>query len=290
VAKSQENQRRKKTTISVMLNFLVPLSIPYHSATTMTHSSAAFFLPGSFRKGSELLHRKYPNVRLPKTSVSLLLATTPNTDPTSSLDAGTLRSTDTSRNLCIRPILLLTITSSALTSTYDPVVFEPVLNVPALGTFLFVMVIFGLLSIRTNQVEQAVQERNLALKELREAKSKELSGGKEVNVQQALEQFDKAMEKEESLRTIIPGVRIVPPSNGNNAEEEARVAARQFLDKDVAIGASKQEEGDGRLPMAALGVLTLLAASLVVLLVFLSLDPVTSNNVLDSVGGNNNFL
>jgi hypothetical protein len=152
------------------------------------------------------------------------------------------------------------------------------------------MVIFGLLSIRTNQVEQAVQERNLALKELREAKSKELSGGKEVNVQQALEQFDKAMEKEESLRTIIPGVRIVPPSNGNNAEEEARVAARQFLDKDVAIGASKQEEGDGRLPMAALGVLTLLAASLVALLVFLSLDPVTSNNVLDSVGGNNNFL
>jgi hypothetical protein len=182
------------------------------------------------------------------------------------------------------------LTSSALTSTYDPVVFEPVLNVPALGTFLFVMVIFGLLSIRTNQVEQAVQERNSALKELREAKSKELSGGKEVNVQQALEQFDKAMEKEESLRTIIPGVRIVPPSNGNKAEEEARVAARQFLDKDVAIGASKQEEGDGRLPMAALGVLTLLAASLVVLLVFLSLDPVTSNNVLDSVGGNNNFL
>jgi hypothetical protein len=178
----------------------------------------------------------------------------------------------------------------------DLVVFEPVLNVPALGTFLFVMAVFGLLSIRTSQVEQAVQERNSALKELREAKSKELSGGaEEVNVQKSLERFDKAMEKEDNLRTIIPGVRIVPPSNGNKAEEEARVAARQFLNKEVNIGAgssSKQEEGDGRLPMAALGVLALLATSLVALLVFLSLDPVTSNNVLDNFGGNinNNFI
>jgi hypothetical protein len=107
------------------------------------------------------------------------------------------------------------------------------------------------------------------------------------------------MEKEERLRTIIPGVRIVPPSNGNKAEEDARVAARQFLNKDVAIGSgssassssSKQEEGDGRLSMAAVGVLTLLAASLVALLVFLSLDPMTSNNVLDNLGGNsNNFM
>jgi hypothetical protein len=165
------------------------------------------------------------------------------------------------------------------------------------------MVIFGLLQIRTNQVEKAVQERNLALKELREAKSKELSSGgaaQVVNVQQSLERFDKAMEKEERLRTIIPGVRIVPPSNGNKAEEDARVAARQFLNKDVAIGSgssasssSKQEEGDGRLSMAAVGVLTLLAASLVALLVFLSLDPMTSNNVLDNIGGNsnsNNFM
>jgi hypothetical protein len=182
------------------------------------------------------------------------------------------------------------ITSSALTSTYEPVVFEPILNVPALGTFLLIMVIFGLLQIRTNQVEQAVQERNLALKELRDAKSKELSGGEEVNVQQSLENFDKAMEKEERLRTIVPGVRIVPPSNGNKAEEEARLAARQWLNKEVAIGARLQEEGDGRLPMAALGVLTLLAASLVALLVFLSLDPMTSNNVLDTAGGNNNFM
>ena len=162
------------------------------------------------------------------------------------------------------------------------------LNVPALGTFLFVMVIFGLLNIRTKQVEEAVKERNSALNELREAKAKELSGGEEVNVQLSLERFDKAMEKEENLRTIIPGVRIVPPSNGNKAEEEARLAAQQFLNKEVAIGA--KEEGDGRLPMAALGVLTLLAASLVALLVFLSVDPMTSNNVLDSVGGNNNFM
>ena len=248
----------------------------------MTHSSAAFFLPGSFKRCSELHHTGL-NVRLPKTS--LLLAT--NTDPTSSLDAGTYGYT--SRNICVRSILFLTITCSALTSTYDPVVFEPVLNVPALGTFLFVMVIFGLLNIRTKQVEQAVKERNSALKELREAKSKELSGGEEVNVRESLERFDKAMEKEESLRTIIPGVRIVPPSNGNKAEEDARLAARLWLNKDVAIGARK-EEGDGRLPMAALGVLTLLAASLVALLVFLSLDPMTSNNVLDNVSGNNNFV
>jgi hypothetical protein len=281
----------------------VPDPIPYHSATvtTMTHSSAAFFVPGSFRRCSQS-HRKCSNVRLPKTSSSLFLST--NIDPSSSLDAGTY-CTDASRciHVCVPYCFSRYITSSALTSsTYNPVVFEPILNVPALGTFLFVMVIFGLLQIRTNQVEKAVQERNLALKELREAKSKELSSGgaaQVVNVQQSLERFDKAMEKEERLRTIIPGVRIVPPSNGNKAEEDARVAARQFLNKDVAIGSgssassssSKQEEGDGRLSMAAVGVLTLLAASLVALLVFLSLDPMTSNNVLDNLGGNsNNFI
>jgi hypothetical protein len=80
----------------------------------------------------------------------------------------------------------------------------------------------------------------------------------------AAKRFDKAMEKEESLRTIIPGVRIlVPPSNGNNAKEEERVAAaRQFLNKGVAIlvPVSKKKEM-AVYQWRALGVLTLLAAS-----------------------------
>jgi hypothetical protein len=186
---------------------------------------------------------------------------------------------------------------AALTPNTDPVVFEPVLNVPALGTFLIITIVFGLLIKRTNEVEKAVEERNRALGELRDAKSKLLEGDEtgtsSANVKEALKQFGIALDKEESLRTIVPGVvRIVPASNGNQKEEEARLAAKQFLGKDTAIGAApKIKEGDGRLPAAALVLLALVGLSMVGLLVLLSLDPMTTNAVLNTASGSpGNFL
>jgi hypothetical protein len=84
----------------------------------------------------------------------------------------------------------------ALTPNTDPVVFEPVLNVPTLGTFLIITIVFGLLIKRTSEVEQAVEERNRALAEfLRDAKSKLLEGNEagSANDQEALKRFDMAL-------------------------------------------------------------------------------------------------
>ena len=152
------------------------------------------------------------------------------------------------------------------------------------------MTIFGFLSYRTSQVEQAVIERNRAVENLRLVKSRELEGTAAAGddndgekIQQAIERFEKAIEKEDRLRTVIPGfARIVPPSNGNKKEEEARIAAKQFLGRDVNIGAPpRKETGDGRLPTAAIIVLITLFVSQFALLVFLGLDSNTSGMMLD---------
>jgi hypothetical protein len=130
------------------------------------------------------------------------------------------------------------------------VVFEPVLDVQALSTFLVISIVFTALIVRTNQVEGGVQERNRALAKLREVKSKELAGDETVDegvIQLALSEYEDAVRKEEKLRTIIPGVvRIVPPSSANKKEEDARAIAQQFLGKDFEIGTSKREEVENR--------------------------------------------
>lgn len=132
-------------------------------------------------------------------------------------------------------------------------------------------------------------ERNRAVENLRLVKSRELEGavsgtaGDDNDIQQAIERFEKAIETEDRLRTVIPGfARIVPPSNGKKKEEEARIAAKQFLGRDVNIGAPpRKETGDGRLPTAAIIVLITLFVSQVALLLFLGLDSNTSGMMLD---------
>ena len=180
-------------------------------------------------------------------------------------------------------------TTAAISSSDQ--VFEPVLNVPALGTFLFISIVFTLLQIRTSQVETAVQERNKALANLRRIKSLELTEEFQAStVQQAVEQFESAVQKEERLRSVIPGVaRIVPPSALNDpAEQEARAAAKQFLGKEYDIGKEyvnvegsvKDGGGDvtsGQLSSpAAIAVLATVSFSLLALLMFLGQDPMAS--------------
>ena len=138
--------------------------------------------------------------------------------------------------------------------------FEPVVNVPALSSFLLIVVIFSFLQIRINGIEKAVERRNVALQRLREVKSNQLAGvtslstndinisnGASTNnmiedekvkmknenlVELAKEEYANALKNEEDLRTIIPGVRIAAP-NRPDASDENIAAAKQFLNIDL---------------------------------------------------------
>mmetsp|Transcript_3714 Transcript_3714/g.10536 ORF Transcript_3714/g.10536 Transcript_3714/m.10536 type:complete len:263 (-) Transcript_3714:404-1192(-) len=174
-------------------------------------------------------------------------------------------------------------------STFEPVVFEPILNVPALVTFVGITTVFSALIVRTNQVEDAVQNRKKRQEEVRALKAREVGEGtvSPKELRDTLERYEQAVRTEESLRNLVPGVvRIVPPSASDKREEEARAIARQYLGRDFDIGVPKRDtttmteggEGGG-LPGAAIGVLVLVALSQVGLLAFFNFgaDPVTGN-------------
>lgn len=190
--------------------------------------------------------------------------------------------------------LVLADTSVASAAITPPATttFEPILNLPALVTFLLITSIFSALILRTNQVEQAVQERNIKLQRLRDIKSKELAGEDSItkdDVQLVLLQYEQAVRNEEALRNVIPGVvRIVPPSAGDDKEEEASAIAKQMLGKDFDIGVPKRERTQsGQLSGVAVGALTLVAMLLMGQFVFLGwmyindpTSPMTSGSLL----------
>lgn len=157
--------------------------------------------------------------------------------------------------------------------------FEPELNVPAFATFLFISAIFSALILRTQQVEQAVQTRNLKLERLRDLKSKELAGEDGVSTQdieQVLRDYEDAVRKEEALRNVVPGVvRIVPPSAGDQKEEEASVVAKQLLGKDFDIGVPKRERNESGFSALAIGALATVGVILLGLFVFLNVMYIT---------------
>jgi uncharacterized membrane protein YgcG len=212
---------------------------------------------------------------------------------------------------------MMTTTTPAGSNTM--VEFEPVLNLPAFGAFLFIAIVFGLLQVRTSQVEAIVQERNRTMANLRALKAQQVSGGGDnpadpVLLQAALDEFERAVQTEERLRNIIPGlVRIVPPSAANDArEQEARRAARQFLGRDYDIGKAESKEensssqsgsrgggGGGEdsvgrgLPPSAVAVLVIVFVSQLALLLFLSQDPMASSsgtNSMMTISAITNFL
>ncbi|KAG7349293.1 deacetylase [Nitzschia inconspicua] len=137
----------------------------------------------------------------------------------------------------------------------------------SLGIPVAAVVIFSALIQRTNQVEQAVQDRNTALQRLRDLKSKELAGYdnvKKEDIQLLLEQYERAVLREEALRNLVPGVvRIVPPSAGSQKEEEASIIAKQLLGKEFNIGVPKREiSQNGELPVTAIWALVVVAVVL----------------------------
>ena len=137
--------------------------------------------------------------------------------------------------------------SAALTAPAPYQTFEPVVNVPALGAFAFVTVVFGLLQLRINQVQNAAERRKAALESLRVVKSLQLGADEfsaaddiddgrssisEARVRAALDEYEAALREELSLRQIVPGVRIVAPGDPRSAEADV-AAARQFLGLDI---------------------------------------------------------
>lgn len=165
-------------------------------------------------------------------------------------------------------------------------VFEPIVNVPALGSFLFIAIVFSFLILRVRQVENAVERRKAALTELRQVKSQELSGGvSESAVAKALKEYEDALNSEEDARVIIPGVRVVAPNQPAARNEEDVAAARQFLgidlsDESSASASSKKEKERTGLSTGSVAVLAVVALSQIALLYMLSFDPMDTFNTL----------
>ena len=158
--------------------------------------------------------------------------------------------------------------------------FAPVLNVPALCSFLVVFVIFSLLQWRVSEISRAATERAEALEELRAVKSKELTGDATTEeVDRAVEAYRRAYGKVEDLRSVIPGVaRIVPPPSVSLQDSDA--AAQQFLGIEPSMSRINNSTDAPGLSGAQTALLAIVAASQIFLLVLLTMDPMSPNSVL----------
>jgi hypothetical protein len=133
-------------------------------------------------------------------------------------------------------------TLSSSTSVESIPSFEPQLNVPAFGAFFFIAVVFGFLQYRIAAIGKAADQRTAALTRLRELKSLEIAGSTNItaqNLEKAKDNYRMALEKVETLRTVIPGIARIapPPSESENRQrmEENVAAAKQFLDMDISF-------------------------------------------------------
>lgn len=197
----------------------------------------------------------------------------------------------------------LLVATSLSTADVTPIQeFEPEVNVPALSSFLIISIVFGLLQQRINSVSTAAKRRSEALESLRKVESLQLSVSDkdrptEADVVQAKAAYESALKNELSLRTLIPGVRIVAP-NDPKREEDERAAAKRFLGwNDEDFGDLGMDENDSNLSVRAQSIdpqqkeaeglsaganvlLLLVATMLITLLWTLSLDPMTADKVL----------
>jgi len=184
--------------------------------------------------------------------------------------------------------------------------FEPVVNYPALVSFLVIAVTFGLLQLRMNRVQSASVRRNNALKTLRQAKAMQLSssdaGMQENDVYNALSEYKNALTREENLRTIVPGVRIAAPNNPENSEDDIKYA-KLYLGWDLSVeenderSQSRQTSNqntiqrnnmsidDKDMPLGAKLTLGIVGASQLGLLCLFSFDPMTSGDIFGNVAG-----
>jgi hypothetical protein len=170
-------------------------------------------------------------------------------------------------------------------------VFEAQVNAPALGAFAVIFVVFGLLQLRTNQVNDAALRRKEALQVLRAIKSQELSGTFEEKpspdaIRKAVDAYKSCIDEEERLRNVVPGVvRIVAPNGPASASEEEVQAAKQFLGIDLTEGGavvpnmkrSDVSKEDSKMSGGAVAVLAVVGLTQIGLLFLLSFDPMSQS-------------
>jgi hypothetical protein len=150
-------------------------------------------------------------------------------------------------------ITTITSSSPSPTSSITTVpTFEPILNIPALFVFVFIMTMFVSLQYRIHLMNHAAEERNVALQNLRQLKVQQLSNTNSNNnntlvststslqqqINDSLDQYEQSYIKFESLRTILPGVRILaPPSIHNNPtiQQEHDVMIQQYIKNATSV-------------------------------------------------------
>jgi len=151
----------------------------------------------------------------------------------------------------ILPTTAMTMTpiGEAATATFEPVLlgavttttaFEPVLNVPALVASLGIVVGAAVLRWRQSSIATAAEQRIQARQRLRELKTQELTrgGGNNAQIQQAVWNYEQALQKEGQLRTVVPGIALRAPNNPINSEQDQQ-AIQQFLKKKNGGSGSK---------------------------------------------------
>lgn len=135
--------------------------------------------------------------------------------------------------------------------------------------------------MRIREVEGAVERRKVALVQLRVVKSKELSSaGKDrpdsTVVAGALKEYEDALQGEENLRTLLPGVRIVAPGRSATSSAEDVRAAKQFLGIDLEPVQNDDKEDRKGLAAGSVAILAVVALSQLGLLYMLSFDPMAA--------------
>ena len=180
--------------------------------------------------------------------------------------------------------------------------FDPVINYPALSAFLLIFVIYTFLQIRITGISNAATRRMETLKSLREIKARQLSMSdvgrpSEEEIADALKRYEQALEDEERLRTVIPGVRIVAPNNPSRNKDDI-TAAKQFLGKDLSEASDDEPKGSrtvsglgdtsstkNALSDSAKAIIGIVAICQIALLFILSFDPMVASDGFSGFDG-----
>lgn len=126
----------------------------------------------------------------------------------------------------------------------NPVTFEPVVDVPALLATFLVLAGALLLRLRQSAIANAADTRASALEDLRTTKTKELSqAASPEQVQRAVQTYQAALDEEERLRTLLPGIRLRAPNNPQKSEMDQQ-AVRQFLGPNATTFVNESNEQD----------------------------------------------
>jgi len=109
-------------------------------------------------------------------------------------------------------------------------IFDAVIDYPSVIAFVFVTLAFSLHKILVNGVTEATSHRIEASKSLERIQL--LNGTtQEAMLDEVTNEYKKALQEEELLRTLIPGVRIAGPNDlkSRNAGSSSGAAAKGFL-------------------------------------------------------------